>query len=449
MHKPVEKKAEKPSVAKSAPVLTSGFDFDFNGKRAKVGEFVAVEDGAGGVSLKKVNDPGDGYAVLEDVDDKPEEGKVYPTLTAAEWDEGRKSRKIKRNVSPAEYRRLQHVAETGSELFDGKHGGLASGIADVVPFGGRMMVDEERNKIARMEKFVKGEPELASKKDSGQVFTTTWGSYSPQVKVESDDEKWQNEAVSLGVSKDLAKRGKDEDVEAYRKRLRGLVLDEMKKAVSRQDRAKKELEYIESDWKDAVFGSGRQSVGYGLEFAATAPLGGGLVRGAAALGKAVPVVGKVVGAVANSASRGAKIAKGAAKVAVEAQPMALVEAMSDYEKFRENGYTMKDGALAIESKGDDPETALVKAVANGEMTSIVEIGLGHITAPVLKGIGKVIAKKPVGKAIVNIAKKYGEIREATKFGDIAFEELPEENVQFFFSVALMTLIGSVFCLTIP
>lgn len=401
---------------------TESFAFDYNGKKANVGDFVAVEDEDGNTSLKKVNDPSDGRAVLEDVGDKPIQGKIYPTLSASEWSEGLKSGKIRRNVSPAYYRRLQQIAETGSELYENdKTGNAASVISDVLPFGGRHMIDKERGKIARMEKYVKGEPELSaySKVDQeralpAQIMLGAAGG-NQQIRSMTEDEQWAEEARLLGVDASAAKRGKDEDSEAYKKRLRGLVFDEMKKTVSRQDKAKRELEYIEKDWKDMVFGSGRQSVGYSLEFATSAPMGG------------------LVGGAAKGASLAARIGRTAAKVAVEAQPVAIVGALSDYEKFRENGYTMKDGALTIKSVGDDPETALFKAIAKNESEAITEIGLGYVTAPLLRGIGKVIGKNTVGKAIVDVAKGYSKIRQATKFGDILFEELPEENVQYFFS----------------
>ena len=408
---------------------------DYNGKKANVGDYVAVQERDGKTSLKKVNDPVDGVAVLEDTDDEIEEGKTYPTLTADEWDEGRKNKKIRRNVSPAEYRRLQHEAETGSKVFGEESGKTASFLADTLPIIGRMMVNEERGKIARMEKFVKGEPELKATKNSGQTFSSTWGTYSPQVEIKGD-EAWEIEAKHLGVDASSAKRGKDEDSESYRKRLRGLVLEKMKETVSRQDAAKQELEYIESDWKDMVFGSGRQSIGYGLEYVATAPIGGAMVKGGAALLKTVPKAAKAVGALSKAAPKTAKILAGTAKVVTEAQPMALVEAESNYEKFRENGYTMKNGALEIESRADDPETALIKAIANGEATAITEVGLGKVTAPVYRAIGKAIGKNAVGQAVVKVAKAYGKIRDTTKFGDIAFEELPEENIQFFFSDVL-------------
>ena len=388
---------------------------------AKEGDMIAVQGRDGKVSLKKVNAPVDGASVLEDVDDVPDMNKTYPTLTADEWDAGRESGKMKMNVSPSRYRQLQYMAETGLEE---EVAGKGAVLNDIVPFGGTAMTDKARGKIARMEKFVNGKPDLSaySKEDQeralpAQVMLGTMGG-GQQIRSMSPDEQWAEEARLLGVDAGAAKRGKDENEDAYHKRLQGLVKEQMEKTVSRQDWAKKELSFIDKDWKDTVFGEGRQSIGYGLEFAATAPFGG------------------LVGGAAKGAGRLARIGRGVARVAVSAQPVAIAHAVSDYEKFRENGYTMRNGQLEVESRGDDPERALFKAIANNEIESITEIGLGELTAPILRGVGKVLGKRAWGKPIVGVAKGYAKIREATKFGDILFEELPEEDVQYFFSDVL-------------
>lgn len=392
----------------------------------KEGDFVAVQGRDGKVSLKKVNAPVDGASVLEDVDDVPDMNKTYPTLTADEWDAGRESGKMKMNVSPSRYRQLQYMAETGLEE---EEAGKLAVLNDITPFGGTAMTDKVRGKIARMEKFVNGKPDLSplSKEDMAVVGPQQMmlgviggvprgGGFRP-VRNFSDDEQWADEARDLGVTGNLS-RNEGESVDAYHKRLQGLVKEQMEKTVSRQDWAKKELSFIDKDWKDTVFGEGRQSVGYGLEFAATASFGG------------------LVGGAAKGAGRFARIGRGVARVAVSAQPVAIAHAVSDYEKFRENGYTMRNGQLEVESRGDDPERALFKAIANNEIESITEIGLGELTAPILRGVGKVLGKRAWGKPIVGVAKGYAKIREATKFGDILFEELPEEDVQYFFSDVL-------------
>lgn len=389
----------------------------------KEGDFVAVEDRDGKVSLKKMNAPtDDGASVLEDVDDVPDMNKSYPTITADEWDAARESGSVKMNVSPSRYRQLQHIAETGAEIFDSDDGKAASAIVDVLPFGGRALANKERGKIARMERYVAGKPDLspANKTEMERALPTqimlgTMGG-SQQIHFQSDDEQWADEARQLGVKGYLG-RNEGESVDAYHKRLQGLVKEQMEKTVARQDWAKKELSYIDKDWKDTVFGEGRASVGYAGEFAATAPFGG-LVGGAA------------------KAGRLAKIGHGLLKVGVEAQPVAISHAISDYEKFRENDYTMRNGELEVETAGDDPERALFKAIANNEIEAITEIGLGELTAPLLRGIGKVFNKSKATSWITGIGKGYAKIREATKFGDILFEELPEEDVQYFFSDVL-------------
>lgn len=393
---------------------------------AKEGDMIAVQGRDGKISLKKVNAPVDGASVLEDVDDVPDMNKTYPTLTADEWDAGRESGKMKMNVSPSRYRQLQYMAETGLEE---EEAGKLAVLNDIMPFGGTAMTDNVRGKIARMEKFVNGKPDLSplSKEDMAVVGPQQMmlgviggvprgGGFRP-VRNFSDDEQWADEARDLGVTGNLS-RNEGESVDAYHKRLQGLVKEQMEKTVSRQDWAKKELAFIDKDWKDTVFGEGRQSIGYGLEFAATASSGG------------------LVGGAAKGAGRLARIGRGVARVAVSAQPVAIAHAVSDYEKFRENGYTMRNGQLEVESRGDDPERALFKAIANNEIESITEIGLGELTAPILRGVGKVLGKRAWGKPIVGVAKGYAKIREATKFGDILFEELPEEDVQYFFSDVL-------------
>jgi len=391
----------------------------------KEGDFVAVTGRDGKVSLKKMNAPVDGASVLEDVDDVPDMNKTYTTLSAAEWDAGRESGKVKMNVSPARYRQLQHIAETGSDLFEDDGGKFMSAYADVMPYGGRKAVDKERNKIARMEKYVKGEPDLAPYSKIARELTPTSigptkyvSPFSKQMKGISPDEQWAEEARMLGVKGDL-KRGKDEDEDAYHKRLQGLVEEKMKETVSRQDWAKKELSYIDKDWKDTVFGEGRQSIAYGLEFAATpVPLGGFLKAG-----KAANILVKA----------GSKVVR----AAIQTAPVAIDHAASDYEKFRENGYTMRNGDLMIESKGDDPGTALWKAIKNNETEAILEVVGGDLAAPVLRAIGKTIGKHAVGKTLVSIGKAYGKIRDMTHFGDPIFEEnLFEEMPQYFFSDVL-------------
>ena len=422
-------------------------------KDVKEGDLVAIQGRDGKVSLKKMNAPSDGASVLEDVDDVPDMNKTYPTLTADEWDAGRESGKLRMNVSPSRYRQLQHIAETGSEVFDKAGESVA---ADIIPFGGRGIVDEERSKIeglvklskgdsswiderlARSEMLLKGtlantaheerrEPTEEAKSAAARLgisveeFIGNSGDperFYEKSPAQEASERLERGAVMLGIDKEQAKRKDKESEEEYQARIRKLAEERAKHFVSRQDWAKRELAFIDKDWKDTVFGEGRASIGYGLEFAASVPLGG------------------VVGGAAKGAPLLTRLGTGIAKIAVEAQPVALSHAASDYEKLRENSYTMKNGELEVESKGDTSGRALFKAIANNEIEAITEIGLGELTAPFLRGMGRVLGKKAWGRPIVGVAEKYAKIRDATKFGDILFEELPEENVQYFFSDVL-------------
>ena len=122
-------------------------------KGLKKGDLVAVSGRDGKVSLKKMNAPVDGASVLEDVDGEPETGRDYPTLTADEWDAARENGDVRMNVSPSRYRRLQQIAETGSDDL--------SAFRDTAPFIGRAVSDDIRHMTARMERFVKGDPDLS------------------------------------------------------------------------------------------------------------------------------------------------------------------------------------------------------------------------------------------------------------------------------------------------
>ena len=204
----------------------------------KEGDFVAVTGRDGKIALKKMNAPSDGASVLEDVDDVPDINKTYPTLSADEYDAAREHGKVKMNVSPSRYAQLQHIAETGSETFDGENGAFMSAYADTMPFGGGKVVDKERGKIARMEKYIKGEPDLAPYSKIARESTPTSlgptkyvSPFSKQTRPLSDDEQWAEEARMLGVDGDL-KRGENESTEDYHKRLQGLVEGKMKETVA-------------------------------------------------------------------------------------------------------------------------------------------------------------------------------------------------------------------------
>ena len=379
-------------------------------KGLKKGDLVAVSGRDGKVSLKKMNAPVDGASVLEDVDGEPETGRDYPTLTADEWDAARENGDVRMNVSPSRYRRLQQIAETGSDDL--------SAFRDTAPFIGRAVSDDIRHMTARMERFVKGDPDLSRAMRPATAITPfpPPPGFKTDTGPKSESEAWGREAEMLGVKAGDAARRDGEDDAAYRERLIGLVREQMEKRVSRQDRAKRELSYIEKDWKDTVFGEGRQSVGYGLEFAMTPVPLGGLFKA----GKAAPWLVRAAGRVA--------------RAAVETAPVAITHAASDYERFRENGYTMRDGHLEVESKGDDPGTALWKAIKSNEAEAILEVVGGDLAAPVLRQIGKAIGRNAVGKVLVGIGRRYGKIRDLTHFGDPIFEEnLFEEMPQYFFS----------------
>lgn len=379
-------------------------------KGAKKGDFVAVTGRDGKVSLKKMNATVDGASVLEDVDDVPDANKTYPTLTADEWDAARENGDIRMNVSPSRYRRLQQIAETGSDEL--------SVFRDTAPFIGKAISDDLRHRVARMEKFVNGDPDLsrARRPQIPVMPLTPPPGYKVDTGPKSADEAWMREAAELGVKRGDAAKKDGEDSEAYRERLRGLVREQMESTVSRQDRANRELSYIEKDWKDTVFGEGRQSVGYGLEFAMTPNLPGKFLKAGRAAHWLVRAGSKV------------------ARAAVQTASVAIAHAASDYEKFRENGYTMRNGELEIKSRGDDPGTAIWKAVKNNETEAILEVVGGDLAAPILRAIAKPLAKTAVGRALVGIGRAYGKIRDKTHFGDPFFEEnLFEEVPQYFFS----------------
>ena len=140
------------------------------------------------------------------------DGLQFVTLPA---DGGRESGGRGVNVSPSRWRQLQLTAETGSEAFSGERGAAMSLVADVAPFAGRKLVDEERGKIGRMKRFADGNPDLPAMNPAYERMmrsspSMAGGMAGARLHLPKDeDERWRWEAEGLGVGRDEAREHDD------------------------------------------------------------------------------------------------------------------------------------------------------------------------------------------------------------------------------------------------
>lgn len=226
----------------------------------------------------------------------------------------------------------------------------------------------------------------------------------------------------------------------YRKRLKSLVEASFKDHVAAQEEARKKLEETDKTWTDKIVVDGLGSVGYAGELA----VGGVFSKGASATKWGFGLTKEGLSRLFSK--EGAKqFAKVAGKKAVEnakstaTNVATLHQAKNKYGELTQDEYALDgNGDVVVAQKGDEEGVGTAaKALGGTFVENFLEGYVGEFTRPAASVVFRQIGRVPkVGKFIERAYNNYQRATEVTKFGDVLFEELPEENVQYFFSDVL-------------
>lgn len=226
----------------------------------------------------------------------------------------------------------------------------------------------------------------------------------------------------------------------YRKRLKSLVEASFKDHVAAQEEARKKLEETDKTWTDKIVVDGLGSVGYAGELA----VGGVFSKGASATKWGFGLTKEGLSRLFSK--EGAKqFAKVAGKKAVEnakstaTNVATLHQAKNKYGELTQDEYALDgNGDVVVAHEGDEEGVGTAaKALGGTFVENFLEGYVGELTRPASKVVFRQIGRVPkVGKFIERAYNNYQRATEVTKFGDVLFEELPEENVQYFFSDVL-------------
>ena len=350
-----------------------------------------------------------------------------------------KSGKVKR--SKGELMELEWQAQTGQRDGAGRYA-----FANLVPFAGGDFEQTQKERLTRMKDFVDGKPHLQKRVVNGREMTPEQaalgrgmvGMMMGDSRDTLDDMMADEAAYLLGANILQMRRGDKEPRKDFEDRLKGLIDAKLKESVGSMGEARKQLDETDRGFTDKIVVGGMPSVRYVGEMAA----GGMLMKGAQTARLGFNVLTKA-GLKKLFTSEGAKeFAKVAAqKVGVDAAK-AMPATMSGTERgMREmarDEYALdQNGNVVVASEGDRSDT-LGKAFRNSFAENLLENTVGEITRPLAGKTFSLLGKHggKVGRAANRVYQNYNRLTDVTGFGDMLFEELPEENVQYFFSDVL-------------
>ncbi len=336
--------------------------------------------------------------------------------------------------------RLRWQAETGQ-----KDGAFRYGFS-AVPFVGGSFKEEQKDKLSRMKAFADGKPQLRGRVVDGRTVTPQEAAEaevmtSATMGIQPDetvlDEMWSDEAQHLGISQADSKRKEGESRFDYRTRLKNLVNDSLKESVGNIQEAKRDLQNTHETMTDTIVVEGIPSLGYMGEMAT----GGWMFRGGQGLKLGFDLLSKA-GLKQLLTKEGAKqfgkfSAKKVAHDSLKAAPATVAGAERGVRELSRDEYGFdKNGDVVVTAEGDKGNVG-GKALLNSYTENLLENLVGEVTRPVAGKLFGLIGKTgKVGKFVNDAYKNYNRICDITSFGDIVFEELPEENVQYFFSDVL-------------
>ena len=348
--------------------------------------------------------------------------------------------------SKADIMRLRWQGETGQEGSAGRYA-----FAKLVPFAGGDFEQKQKEKLTRMKDFADGKPHLQKRmvKNNAvlggyQEMTPEQAAlgrsmiYDPEERHDTLDDMWADEAMYLGVPREDAVRGDGEKRGDYMKRIRGIVSSRLEEAVGRQESARRELENTDETITDKIVVGGMPSIGYVGEMAA----GGALMKGAqgARLGfnlltkEGLKQLFTKEGAKEFGKVAGKRLAVDSAK----SMPATMAGTVRGMQEFGRDEYGLDDnGHVVVTAEGDKGNT-LGKAFRNSFTENLLENAVGEISRPLAGRLFGIIGKKggAIGRFANRAYQAYNRAAEVTGFGDMLFEEMPEENVQYFFSDVL-------------
>jgi N12 class adenine-specific DNA methylase len=350
-----------------------------------------------------------------------------------------KSDKVKR--SKGELMELEWQAQTGQRDGAGRYA-----FANLVPFAGGDFEQTQKDRLTRMRDFIDGKPHLQKRVVNGREQTPEqaalgrgmFGMMMGDRRDTLDDMMADEAAYLLGANITQTQRGDKEPRADFEKRLKELVDAKFKESVGAQEEARKKLDETDRGFTDKIVVGGMPSVRYVGEMAA----GGMLMKGAQTAKLGFNLLTKE-GLKKLFTSEGAKeFAKVAAqKVGVDAakaMPATMSGTAQGMREMARDEYALdQNGNVVVASEGDKGDT-LGKAFRNSFAENLLENTVGEITRPLAGKTFSLLGKHggKIGRAANRVYQNYNRLTDVTGFGDMLFEELPEENVQYFFSDVL-------------
>mgnify|MGYP003402304187 CR=1 FL=1 len=343
--------------------------------------------------------------------------------------------------SKADIMRLEWQAKTGQ-----KDGAFRYGFSSLMPFAGGDFEQEQIGKLTRMKDFAEGKPHLQSR-----IVGTGWNArmMTPEQAAlgramggsifgdrrDTLDDMYADEAMALGLSRREATRGDNESRSEYTARLKSVFANRFKEHVARMDEAKRDLEQTNRTITDKIVVGGMPSIGYVGEMAA----GGAIMKGAEGVKLGFDVFSRAGLAKLFTKEGGKQFAKVAGKKiaadAAKSMPATIAQTQRGVKEMSRDEYGLDENGNPVVIAEGDKGNVLGKAFRNSFTENLLENLVGEITRPfagkVFSKIGK--AGGRVGKFVNRAYQHYDRATKVTGFGDILFEELPEENVQYFFS----------------
>ena len=345
--------------------------------------------------------------------------------------------KVKR--SKGELMELEWQAQTGQRDGAGRYA-----FANLVPFAGGEFEQTQKDRLTRMKDFIDGKPHLQKRVVNGREQTpeqaalgrSMFGSMMGDRRDTLDDMLADEAAELLRTMHSTSTHRKDgESRKDFEERLKGLVAEEFKKHVGAIEEARGKLDETDRGFTDKIVVGGMPSVRYVGEMAA----GGMMMKGAQTAKLGFNLLTKE-GLKRLFTSEGAKeFAKVAAqKVGVDAakaMPATMSGTAQGVREMARDEYALdQDGNVVVASEGDKGDT-LGKAFRNSFTENLLENTVGEITRPLAGKTFSLLGKHggKIGRAANRVYQNYNRLTDVTGFGDMLFEELPEENVQYFFS----------------
>ena len=348
------------------------------------------------------------------------------------------------------YSRAQEkVQRTKKELMElewqsrtGRKGDIAGAAFANTPFAGSQFDQEQQEKLPRMRDFIEGKPRLQKRLVGNREMTPEQAAqgramlYDPTEPRDTLDDMLSAEAeYLLGGAAGSAARKEGESRKDFEARLKGLVDAKFKEMVSAQGEAQEKLSQTERTLTDKIVVGGLPAVKYAGELY----LGGSLMKGAEGAKLGFDILTKEGFKRLLTAEGAKQLGKVAATkvVADSAKTLAPTIAQSlwkEQELRRDEFGIDQNGNVAVVSKGDEGDT-LAKAFRATYTENLLENLVGEVTRPIAGRIFAGVGKHggAIGRAVNRVYQAYNRITQKTGFGDILFEELPEENVQYFFS----------------